>query len=387
MKIALLTDGVPPFVVGGMQKHSANLARFLLLAGVDVTLVHCATSGAVPSDAEVVKNLEIEDSSKLTVVGLKFPSMGSLPGHYLRESYAYSATIYNHFKDQWNDFDLIYAKGFCAWSLINRKRKGENLPPIAVKFHGYEMYQPIPGLKDRFSRWLLKGPVKFNNVNADYVFSYGGKITEIITSLGVKTERVIEVPTGIAADWCRDQVAQTVDQARRFVFIGRYERRKGVEELTAVLESLEKDLDFQFEFIGPIPYGKRIKDERITYHGQVKDREKIRSILDTSDVLVTPSHAEGMPNVIMEGMARGLAVLATDTGAVSAMVNEANGWLIEPAHTNSLHKAFLAALKLDATALRAKKEASLERVKEQFTWERVAQQTLDSFQNIIGKRE
>jgi hypothetical protein len=41
MKILLLTDGIFPFVMGGMQKHSYYLAKYLDKEVVDVTLAHC----------------------------------------------------------------------------------------------------------------------------------------------------------------------------------------------------------------------------------------------------------------------------------------------------------------------------------------------------------
>ena len=41
MKVLMITDGINPFVIGGMQKHSANLAKHLTLSGCKVTLVHC----------------------------------------------------------------------------------------------------------------------------------------------------------------------------------------------------------------------------------------------------------------------------------------------------------------------------------------------------------
>ena len=40
MRLALLTDGVFPHVVGGIQKHSAHLARYLARAGAEVELHH-----------------------------------------------------------------------------------------------------------------------------------------------------------------------------------------------------------------------------------------------------------------------------------------------------------------------------------------------------------
>ena len=38
MKIALLTDGIPPYVLGGMQTHSALLGKTLVKKGNSVDL-------------------------------------------------------------------------------------------------------------------------------------------------------------------------------------------------------------------------------------------------------------------------------------------------------------------------------------------------------------
>ena len=44
--------------------------------------------------------------------------------------------------------------------------------------------------------------------------------------------------------------------------------------------------------------------------------------------MVCPSYSEGMPNVILEAMARGLAIIATDVGAIAEMVDSTNGILM-----------------------------------------------------------
>ena len=41
MRIALITDGNMPFVLGGMQKHSAYLQKYLTISGCKISLVHC----------------------------------------------------------------------------------------------------------------------------------------------------------------------------------------------------------------------------------------------------------------------------------------------------------------------------------------------------------
>ena len=120
MKILLLTDGIHPYVIGGMQKHSYNLACSLALAGVQVHMVHCVYEGELPEidinafDKQVLKNL--------TFSCYKFPSLGKFPGHYIRESWKYAQMIYGDFQHKWDDYDFVYAKGFTAWTLISQKQ-------------------------------------------------------------------------------------------------------------------------------------------------------------------------------------------------------------------------------------------------------------------------
>lgn len=382
MKLALLTDGIFPFVIGGMQKHSFYLCKFLVKLGVEVTLVHCVSKGEPVEESEVRKELGIGDVPNFRSICLNFPPAAWYPGHYLKESFLYSTMIYKELEDEWDSFDFIYGKGFSAWALIDRKKKGKSFPPIGVKFHGYEMFQPTPSFKIKLQYMLLRGPVTFNNQNADYVFSYGGKITELVKSLGIDEDRIIEIPTGIEQGWLSSSTRTAVHGPRRFLFLGRYERRKGIEELNAVLQKLPADASFEFGFIGPIPASKKIKDPRITYHGKVMDQEKLQGLMDEADVLVTPSHSEGMPNVIMEGMARGLAVIATDVGAVPLQVDESNGWLIQPTNETELLNALEDALVCPDETLLAKQNKSMLKVKEQFTWEKVAQTTFENLQEL-----
>ena len=45
MNILFLTDGITPYVTGGMQKHSLVLVKLLLKENVNITLVHCGYIG------------------------------------------------------------------------------------------------------------------------------------------------------------------------------------------------------------------------------------------------------------------------------------------------------------------------------------------------------
>lgn len=82
---------------------------------------------------------------------------------------------------------------------------------------------------------------------------------------------------------------------------------------------------------------------------------------------------EGMPNVIMEGMA-GLAVLTTDVGAISSVVNQENGWFVTPGDAEGLKNQIQEIIELTDDQLRTKQESSLKRIRE-FTSEKIGELT------------
>lgn len=372
MKLLLITDGVSPFVIGGMQKHSANIARFMSARGHEVTLVHCLPHGSkLPSEEEVKEALSIPETANFKSIALHFPAAAWYLGHYLKESFVYSDRVYKRLKGQWMDFDFIYAKGFSAWRVIEAKKKGEKMPPIGVKFHGYEMFQKAQSFSLWLQHQLLQGPTRWNSVNADYVFSYGGEISAIAERIGVAKSKILELTSGIESAWVkRDREASS---EINFVFVGRYERRKGVEELHKALGALPKELKFHFHFIGPIPHSVRLSDTRITYHGELKEKNEILGIIDRCNVLVAPSHSEGMPNVILEGMARGCAILTTPVGAVPILVDEQSGWFVKPGSTEELASMLIHILETSPELVHQKGIHALTRVKDHFTWEKVAE--------------
>ena len=64
--------------------------------------------------------------------------------------------------------------------------------------------------------------------------------------------------------------------------------------------------------------------------------DKLRS----AHLLVLPSYMEGMPNALIEAMAAGLPVVATDVGAVTDVVSDGvNGLVVPPRNTGRLAEA------------------------------------------------
>jgi glycosyltransferase involved in cell wall biosynthesis len=381
MRVALLTDGIYPYVIGGMQKHSYFLVKFFAANGVYVDLYHINQSDKDVPSLDIFSEAERKYIQSFL---FEFPSCGKLPGHYLKESYAYSTMLYEKMlKHELPDF--IYAKGYTGWRFIEEKKKGNPLPPIGIRLHGYEIFQPTKSLKVKLWNKLYKKLVLLLNKESDFVYSYGGKLTQtIIDNTQISFSKIIEIPTGIENNWINKKIS-TPEGTIRFVFVGRYDIRKGIKELNqAILKLLKVSTDFSFEFIGPIPEKEKIKAGNIYYHGSISNQEDIKSILQKADVLVVPSHSEGMPNVIMEGMASGCAILATDVGAVSLLVTSENGMLIPPMNHRAILEAIRMFIVMDKEKLFQMKLNSVSNVKEKFLWEKVILKEIETIQNFIS---
>lgn len=380
LKVLLLTDGVFPYVLGGMQKHSFFLAKLLISKGVDLTLYHAYES---QKEIDEEKLTELLGSKNFKVRSFPFPKTDPLPGHYLRENIQLSKNYYHSYLTEAIDYDLIYAQGFTGHAFIKQKSP----TPIFINFHGYEMFQKPASKRSLAEHLLLRKTVKWMSRNAEYVFSFGGHIEDILDDIGVPKSRQIEFPIGIGRSWAKEFV-QGNREIRNFIFVGRYERRKGIEELNKALNQLIKlDLPFQFQFIGPIPENVRLNDARITYHGRIDSPESIKEILNTSDILVTPSYSEGMPTVILEAMSQGLAIIATDVGAVAKLVDNSNGWLINPGNTSELFNTITYAIQLEDAELLSKKKSSLKRFKANYIWEELIEKLMNVFTEKISSEQ
>jgi glycosyltransferase involved in cell wall biosynthesis len=380
MKICLLTDGITPYVTGGMQRHSFNLCNELLKQGHEVTLVHCVYGKSTLPKKEEVKLL-FDQSENLAVYTLRFPASSGMPGHYIKESYQYSFAITSLLKDKFPLFDIIYVKGFSGWDLLQQKKKGKiKTGPVLVNFHGLEMFQEPASFTERMKAYLLKSPVKWNLNQADYCVSYGGKITSLLNGIGIPSSKIVVIPGAVSDSTLLEKKVLPINN--KFLFVGRYERRKGIEELMQVVASMP---DLEISFVGAIPPSKKMKRANVHYYGEVKDVSALNKIFDEHTFLIAPSHSEGMPNVILEGMSRGLIPIASNVGAVAELVNESNGFLIEPKKTASVCMCVEKVLAMDKDQITILSTNAIDKIKSNFTWSSIIRLTIENFQRLVEK--
>jgi glycosyltransferase involved in cell wall biosynthesis len=148
---------------------------------------------------------------------------------------------------------------------------------------------------------------------------------------------------------------------KKILYLGRIERRKGIHNLISALPSVFSQFpDASLYIVGKsrrISYLSYIKnlismfdlDSRVHFIGSVENKA-VPSILRAADVLVLPSdtasdQVEGLPNVILEAMACGVPVIATNVCGVPEVIkHHETGILVRPGSVEDITSALLEVL-------------------------------------------
>jgi glycosyltransferase involved in cell wall biosynthesis len=375
LKILFLTEGIYPLKVGGIERHSLELVRSLLCNGTHVTLVFGNDSYQQNTDLNLVYselNLEEKFTACLTIVLIDFPRPGKLPGHYIRNSYLFSKRIYERIKCKLSGFDFIYAQGFTAWYFFSQRSLNEKRPKIGVNFHGLNMFQKSFNLHQYLTSLLFRRAVKQNLKGADLVFTFGGVFDTIYARLGV-AHKLFYHPVGINSSTIADNI-QNHRTPLKFIFIGRNDIVKGLNFYAGAIKKIPEN-KYEFHFVGAVDPKKMLKRDDCKYHG-VLVSDNLKNVLDQCDVLIVPSLSEGMPMVILEAMARGLVIIATNVGAINQIINSENGSLIQPANVNDIVKAIDHYGNMDNGELNLMKKNSLKKCK-LFLWEKITKDLIN----------
>jgi glycosyltransferase involved in cell wall biosynthesis len=136
--------------------------------------------------------------------------------------------------------------------------------------------------------------------------------------------------TAAEIDESRAATGNPTGSPMRIVWAGRMGREKGLRELVEVVRLLiEHSRDIVLVLVGDGPAHKSIErdlralGDRVEEYGYVGDRAFYMHLLRNADVLVHTSRAEGVPKVIIDAMAAGTPIVATEAGAVADVL--ANG--------------------------------------------------------------
>jgi len=123
---------------------------------------------------------------------------------------------------------------------------------------------------------------------------------------------------------------------------------------------------------------------RYRYHGVYTHPEQCRSFMESLDVFVMPSFSEGTPNSIVEAMACGKPIIASDVGGIPDMIGEESGILVPPGDKRALTEAILR-LARDEGLRRQMGAAAKDRYEKLFSPKAVVPLMLETYHRITNK--
>jgi glycosyltransferase involved in cell wall biosynthesis len=200
-------------------------------------------------------------------------------------------------------------------------------------------------------------------------------VSRTLRRLALQTQpaAVIDViPNGVDVD----QFTPGMAESGELLFVGRLIERKGVHLLLEAFAALASEhSQLRLTIIGDGPERSRLEamaralnvTDRITFRGQL-DRERLAQAYRQAAILVLPALSDAMPNVVLEAMAAGLAIVTTRTGGAELV--RGNGVLVERADAEALQAALQTYLSAP-DLLAAHRDAS-RRLAEGMSWGAVA---------------
>jgi glycosyltransferase involved in cell wall biosynthesis len=124
--------------------------------------------------------------------------------------------------------------------------------------------------------------------------------------------------------------ARREGRSLRFVYVAAMiQAYKGHDVLIEAARILSRrTTDFEICLVGGGPllakYQEQVKSlglgNNFVFLGQVNSRSILQEHLDSCDIFVIPSRAEGLPRAVVEAMARGLPVIGTNVGGMFELV-------------------------------------------------------------------
>ena len=154
-------------------------------------------------------------------------------------------------------------------------------------------------------------------------------------------EKASKTPAGICPNFLlREQMAEQHiihPQLRTVVYVGDICIAKGSREILEVAAMLP---EVHFRLIGSV--AQEIADmtypTNVTFTGCL-EQEDVEKELDAADAFVFPSYSEGFSQALLEAMARGLPIVASDVGANRDMIEDKGGVILDSISADAIVQA------------------------------------------------
>ena len=370
MKIAILVFNFPPKWLGGTEIATYNIAKHLSKRGHEV---HVLTT----LDKSLPRESKVEGFYVHRIkIPLKIPTIPILQSLLLGIKFTSVVSQINP--------DIIHLQGISATWI-----------PFAKKFK--KKYVVWGRGSDIYTSWTLK------KVTSSIVIKNAGRVLALTQDMKNEMQKiynsddlgVIVIPNGIDLKRFENLPRKNIRESlgiegneKIVLFVGTLKPVKGVSYLIEAmnvvnnkaklllvgdggerrnLETFVKKSDLQkyVNFVGKIP------------------NDKVPEYMAASDVFVLPSLSEGFPVVVVEAMASGLPIIATDVGGLSEIVKDGeNGFLVEPKNTNEIAEKILSLLEADMLRERIS-ENNREKARE-YGWVNIIEKLEKIYYEAIG---
>ena len=291
---------------GGAEKCCAELAFFLLKRGYQVRVI---AFGPRPSRSKdrLVRLLE---TNKVEIHFLGGKSWWMLP----RVASKLRRLLKSNQPDVVQSF-LWHANVLSAWIV----------PSLGIPLFGGVRISERRTSRHPFDRWSTSRSTKTICVSQ-------GVADWCVQTEKMDAGKLMVIPNGIAIESAKQSISPNSHSiptdAKILLFVGRLELQKGIDVLVQHAKPLLRQLpDHHLVLIGDgsmrpnLEALARQKELRGRVHclGQ---RDDVRSWMARSELLILPARYEGMPNVILEAMAEGLAVVTTRVEGIVELLGD-----------------------------------------------------------------
>ncbi|MBA2719101.1 MAG: glycosyltransferase family 4 protein [Chloroflexi bacterium] len=368
MKIGLVSPYVYP-LPGGVTQHVRYLYENLRLRGHDVRILTSSHGLQRASEGDIIRIGK----------GFSLPVNGSVG----------TVTLSPRFVSQVRDtlereqFDLLhFHEPFVPFlsTVLLRLSTSVNV----ATFHAYGGFSP----SYEFGSKVMKGEA----ARLHGRIAVSGAAKHFIDRYFPGEYKVI--PNGVDVDRFRRAVplARWQDGTRNLLFVGRFEPRKGLLELLKAFRILRKTgCDCRLLVVGTGPLGKEARRyiatrrlKGVEFLGRVSDEEKAQ-LFRTADIYISPATGgESFGIVLLEAMAAGTAIVASDIHGYKGVVRRGREGLLVPPNEPKLIAAGIARLLQDDELRLAMAEAGGQRAQE-FSWERVTAK-VDEYYGVVIRR-
>ena len=322
-RVLIVTPGYLPRL-GGMERQVALLAGEFRRRGLAVTVL---TEQTYP-DLPLREELDGVDVVRLRTRGRRGPLTFALVGlqmaaYLVRHRRAFRFAVIRTLTFPALVTGLLKALRLISYrTLVTAETGGDADDVIALK--GYHAW--------RVFRWVISRNDRLNSIcDANY---------EHYLELGFDSSKLTRIPNGV--DMTPFASSRYPEQIKRFAFLGRIERDKGMWELLEAFKGLP---DCTLLIAGSGAEEDALKaaaGDGVKFLGRVP-YEELGDFFGQSDCLVLPSYSEGLPMAVLEAVAHKRAIVATDVGDLKRLFGDSI-FICEPRDPADLKRAMTEAI-------------------------------------------